>query len=379
MSGAVKLAVTGVQDQWLTGDPDFSYFLTTFKRHTKFALDQIETPFDGDVGYGEELRCRIPQNKGDLVKSMTVKFLLSAPTDGEGNKLNFKPSFCTELIDTVDLFIGGQLIERLTGEYIYMYQQLYSSIDDIEQTLYFLNGHGSKIFDFTGERTFFIDLPFYFNRATSLSVPTSALLKQQMEIVIKLKNLEDIINGPIPPSGVQGKILNISLDIEFVFVSDEERYYLQSMPLQYLITQLQLSQVVFKPGETQKTFMINFKHSVKELFFIAKKGNQFYKIENVKLDFNDMNVMEGDHNFLTYEQPLLYHVNCPEDGSPFGMYSFAHNPESHYPSGHVNMSRIFHKRMTVDIEPSDETVTLKIFAVNYNILHVESGLGGLKF
>lgn len=379
MSGAVKLAVTGVQDQWLTGDPDFSYFLTTFKRHTKFALEQIETPFDGDVGYGEELRCRIPQNKGDLVKSMTVKFLLSAPTDGEGNKLNFKPSFCTELIDTVDLFIGGQLIQRLTGEYIYMYQQLYSSIDDIEQTLYFLNGHGSKIFDFTGEQTFFIDLPFYFNRATSLSVPTSALLKQQMEIVIKLKNLEDIINGPIPPSGVQGKILNISLDTEFVFVSDEERYYLQSMPLQYLITQLQLSQVVFKPGETQKTFMINFKHSVKELFFIAKKGNQFYKIENVKLDFNDMNVMEGDHNFLTYEQPLLYHVNCPEDGSPFGMYSFAHNPESHYPSGHVNMSRIFHKRMTIDIEPSDETVTLKIFAVNYNILHVESGLGGLKF
>jgi len=379
MSGAVKLAVTGVQDQWLTGDPDFSYFLTTFKRHTKFALEQIETPFDGDVGYGEELRCRIPQNKGDLVKSMTVKFLLSAPTDGEGNKLNFKPSFCTELIDTVDLFIGGQLIQRLTGEYIYMYQQLYSSIDDIEQTLYFLNGHGSKIFDFTGEQTFFIDLPFYFNRATSLSVPTSALLKQQMEIVIKLKNLEDIINGPIPPSGVQGKILNISLDTEFVFVSDEERYYLQSMPLQYLITQLQLSQVVFKPGETQKTFMINFKHSVKELFFVAKKGNQFYKIENVKLDFNDMNVMEGDHNFLTYEQPLLYHVNCPEDGSPFGMYSFAHNPESHYPSGHVNMSRIFHKRMTVDIEPSDETVTLKIFAVNYNILHVESGLGGLKF
>ena len=72
-----------------------------------------------------------------------------------------------------------------------MYQQLYSSIDDIEQTLYFLNGHGSKIFDFTGEQTFFIDLPFYFNRATSLSVPTSALLKQQMEIVINLKNLEE--------------------------------------------------------------------------------------------------------------------------------------------------------------------------------------------
>lgn len=379
MSGAVKLAVTGVQDQWLTGDPDFSYFLTTFKRHTKFALEQIETPFDGDVGYGEELRCRIPQNKGDLVKSVTVKFSLSAPEDGDGNKLNFKPSFCTDLIDTADLYIGGQLIERLTGEYIYMNQQLHNTIDDIEQTLYFLNGHGSKIFDFTGEQTFFIDLPFYFNRATSLSIPTSALLKQQMEVVINLKNLTDIINGPNPSSDVQGKILNISLDTEFVFISDDERFYLQSMPLQYLISQVQLSQVTFNPGETQKTFMINFKHPVKELLFLAKKGKEFYRIENVKLDFNDMNVMECDHLFMTYEQPLLYHINCPEDGSPFGVYSFAQNPESHYPSGHVNMSRIIHKRMTVDIDPTDDKVVLKIFAVNFNILHIESGLGGLKF
>ena len=379
MSGAVKLAVTGVQDQWLTGDPDFSYFLTTFKRHTKFALEQIETPFDGDVGYGEELRCKIPQNKGDLVKSMTVKFSLTAPTDGQGNKLNFKPSFCTDLIETADLYIGGQLIQRLTGEYMYMHQQLYNTIDDIDQTLYFLNGHGSQVFDFTGEHTFFIDLPFYFNHATSLAIPTSALSKQQVEVVLKLRDLTDIINGTIPSSGVEGKILNISLDTEFVFVSEEEKYYLQSMPLEYLISQIQVSQVTFKPQELQKTFMINFKHPVKELLFIAKKGITHHKIEHVKLDFNDMNVLDGDHIFLTYEQPLLHHINCPEDGLPFSLYSFAENPESHYPSGHVNMSRIFHKRMTVDIEPSDENVTLKVYAVNYNILHIESGLGGLKF
>ena len=71
-----------------------------------------------------------------------------------------------------------------------------------------------------------------------------------------------------------------------------------------------------------------------------------------------MNVMECDHLFMTYEQPLLYHINCPEDGSPFGVYSFAQNPESHYPSGHVNMSRIIHKRMTVDIDPTDDKVVL---------------------
>ena len=183
MSGAVKLAVTGVQDQWLTGDPDFSYFLTTFKKHTKFSLEQIETPFDGTVDFGQELRCIIPQNKGDLIKSMTIKFLMTAPNGG----LTYVPSLCTRLIDTVDLYIGGQLIERLTGEYIYMQQQLRNTIDDTEQTLYFLNVHGSQVLDYTGDYTFFLDLPFYFNRVPSLSIPTSAISKQLVEVVVKLR------------------------------------------------------------------------------------------------------------------------------------------------------------------------------------------------
>lgn len=375
MSGAVKLAVTGVQDQWLTGDPDFSYFLTTFKKHTKFALEQIETPFDGSVDFGQELRCIIPQNKGDLIKSMTIKFLMTAPNGG----LTYVPSLCTRLVDTVDLYIGGQLIERLTGEYIYMQQQLRNTIDDTEQTLYFLNGHGSQVLNFTGDYTFFLDLPFYFNRVPSLSIPTSAISKQLVEVVVKLNPLSTIINGTIPIGGTQANIKNMSLDTEFVFVTDEERFYLQSMPLQYLITQVQLSQAVFKPGETKKTFMVNFKHPVRELLFIGKKGEEHVEVEHVTLDFNDMNIIDADYLFLTYEQPLLHHVNSPEDGYPFGVYSFADKPYVHYPTGQVNMSRIFHKRMSIEIEPNDQEVTVKIYAINYNILHVESGLAGLKF
>jgi hypothetical protein len=75
----------------------------------------------------------------------------------------------------------------------------------------------------------------------------------------------------------------------------------------------------------------------------------------------------------------MHHVNSPEDGYPFGVYSFADKPHLHYPTGQVNMSRIFHKRMSVEIEPTDEEVIVRIYAKNFNILHVESGLAGLKF
>ena len=39
MAGRLRLAATGVQDEWLTGEPQFSYFLANFKRHSKFAFD----------------------------------------------------------------------------------------------------------------------------------------------------------------------------------------------------------------------------------------------------------------------------------------------------------------------------------------------------
>ena len=80
MSGRINLAVTGIQDQWLTGEPEFSYFLVNFKRHTKFSIEATETPFDGEPNFDTSLECRIPANKGDLIRSMMLKFTLPQPT-----------------------------------------------------------------------------------------------------------------------------------------------------------------------------------------------------------------------------------------------------------------------------------------------------------
>ena len=80
MAGRLNLAITGIQDQWLTGEPEFSYFLMNFKRHTKFSTEAIETPFDGDIDYDAVVESRIPKNKGDLIRSTMLKFTLPKPT-----------------------------------------------------------------------------------------------------------------------------------------------------------------------------------------------------------------------------------------------------------------------------------------------------------
>ena len=55
MAGRLRIAATGVQDEWITGDPQFSYFLMNFKKHTKFSFDTVESQFDGDIDFGQIL------------------------------------------------------------------------------------------------------------------------------------------------------------------------------------------------------------------------------------------------------------------------------------------------------------------------------------
>jgi len=390
MSGRLRLAATGVQDQWLTGDPQFSYFLMNFRRHTKFSIDYIESQFDGDLTFGKTITCRIPNDKGDLVKNLNLKVTLEDPSTG----YEWCPSVISHLIESAELLVGGQTIQKLTGEYIYMHQQLYNTDDDTDQTVYFLNSHGNTI-AYSGDYNYFIDLPFYFYRNSSLSIPTCALTKQIVEVRIKLRPLSELVSGANPENAI-ATLKKIAIDTEFVFLTDKERDYLMSRPIDYVITQLQMSKFVMKAGENTKSVMLNFSHPVKELFFVSQSEkavrdnhpNRYNTISNVKLRFNNELVFDRDRKFLVYEQALKYHISPPEyvaatnyKQSEFSMYSFALNPEMYYPTGQVNMSRIVHKLLTIEIDPinSIDDNKTRVYALNFNILRVNAGLAGLKF
>jgi hypothetical protein len=392
MSGRLRLAATGVQDQWLTGDPQFSYFLMNFRRHTKFAIDYVETQFDGaDLDFGKTLHYRIPNDKGDVIRNMTLKVTLDDPSPG-GDE--WCPSIISHLVESAELLIGGQTIQKITGEFIYMHQQLHNTDDDTDQTVYFLNGHG-ELLSYTGNNTYFMDLPFYFYRNPSLAIPTCALTKQLVEVKIKLRPLTELIEGGASV-GVSANLIKCSIDTEFAFLTDRERNYLMTRPIDYVITQVQMSSFVMKPGENTKSVMLNFSHPVRELFFVSQSEeavrdnhpNRYNKLLNVKLKFNNETVFDRGHKFLVYEQALKHHISPPEyvagtnyKQSEFGMYSFALNPEAYYPTGQVNMSRIFHKLLTIQIDPINavDNNNTRVYAVNYNLLRINGGLAGLKF
>ena len=580
MAGKLNLAVTGIQDQWLTGEPEFSYFLMNYKRHTKFSIEAVETPFNGDPDFDASFECNIPRNKGDLIRSMMLKFTLPRPTapdktfivsesgrkflidgveqatltlykgttytfnnassdpfrfaagsldgnppddlppvDGVGTLYNYKrytsldtathyvyklwrnstndwfsatpttntikvskndytdwtdndttdtfptvidtttypgkvslryssgesyrfsvplfgdyttgvtnpgtstvtftPSYSSsipstlyyycqnhtgmggqidvkivsyresiaaQIIDYADLRIGGQTIQRLTGDYIHMYNNIHSNEDDIKQTLYFLSAHGNYI-NVTQDWDYSILLPFYFLRHPSLALPVCALTKQQVQIELKFKQLEDVVvsymDGVIsdPPSGVSTSIKKVSLVSDFFFITENEKSFLSTRPIEYVMTQIQMSQFKFNPGVSKKAGMLNFKHPVKEMFFVAISDDvhKYETIKHVTMKFNNNTIIDADTLMLCYEQPLKYYTGITNGN--FGVYSFSMNPETYYPTGQVNMSRIAHNLIEIELDTPNANFGHKVYvyAVNYNVLRIESGLGGLKF
>ena len=280
MAGRIRLAVTGIQDEWLTGEPEFSYFVANYKRHTRFSTEAVEMPFDGKCDFSSSVECRIPQNVGDLVRSTMLKIKLgNLSADTSTEKYRYNTPAALSIIKYVDLVIGGQIIERLTGDYIYMYNQLHNNKDDVNQTLYFLSGHGEHLRVSDSYNTFYVTLPFYFYRNPSLAIPVCAITKQLVEVRVTFKDINDdvtfkyTINGSVTTKEktTEGSIHNVSLITDFYFVTEEERNFLLTRPMEYIISQLQMSKLVYKPNESKKSALLKFTNPVKEIFFLAKE------------------------------------------------------------------------------------------------------------
>jgi len=90
---------------------------------------------------------------------------------------------------------------------------------------------------------------------------------------------------------------------------------------------------------------------------------------------------EREGTYFGDVQPFQHHTRAPDSG--INVYSFALRPEEHQPSGSCNFSRI--DNATLQLVLSNATVSgtntakVRVYATNYNVLRVMSGMGGLAY
>ena len=93
---------------------------------------------------------------------------------------------------------------------------------------------------------------------------------------------------------------------------------------------------------------------------------------------------EGINDFRLV-QPYQHHTRIPE--KHIYVYSFGLRPEEHQPSGTCNFSRIDNAQLVFDLTniatlnnvSAGDTGQISIYATNYNVLRIMSGMGGLAY
>jgi alpha-tubulin suppressor-like RCC1 family protein len=222
---------------------------------------------------------------------------------------------------------------------------------------------GAKNSSYLNRDQTFVPLQFWFNRNPGLALPLIALQYHEVKLLLTLTGQDTCFIN----SGT-----DISLWVDYIYLDTDERKRFAQTSHEYLIEQLQKNDLT-----TNKTNTLNFYHPIKELVW--------YQEGNTITDTNWQLMLNGQRRFMkrptkyfTRTQIWQHHTGYGGIINPdsIAVYSFAIKPEKHQPSGTCNFSRINNAELVSDLEL---TKTGTIYAVNYNVLRIMSGMGGLAY
>ena len=288
-----------------------------------------------------------------------------------------------------------------------------------------------------GEKTghvkrFYVPLIFFFNRQPGLVLPLVSLQYHETQIAITFADTTTLGYSGVDVTSDGQEAFNASLWIDYVFLDTEERKRFATQPHEMLITQLQYTgdESVLPSTSARKQYNIrlNFNHPCRFFTWVFADPNRHGRFSGAVYTDGDSHLVEQYKGTVTgYAEALapLYEAKLQLNGhdradarkgsyysrvvpwqctrtkprSGVFMFSFAISPGEHQPSGTLNCSRIdavnlyitlkaasVSTNLLADIDDETETVggavdltAMRVFAENYNVLRIQSGMGGLAY
>jgi len=435
--GLMQLVAYGAQDVYLTGNPKVTFFQAVYKRHTNFAMEMIEQVVNGTVANDGRLSVTIARN-GDLIGNM---FIEMQPEDSVLGSLAVPgDAWCAErAIKDVELTIGGQRIDKHYQRWWRLYAELY--LNDAKKgewgklTTKECNVNGSAvmlplIFFFNRNPGLFLPLialqyhevrlDFDLSSEYTTYLKTSGLkvwgnyvyLDTEERRRFAQKGHEYLIEQ-VQHTGAD----TVDTGTKTVRLS----YNHPVKELVWCINQTKASGAASQANELWNFGCSSANATVTSNLFIGQASHgsnafvqphlcgapflsiserattcQFIESADVcttanvattalktfKLILNGQDrFKEQTGRYFNQYQPMQYHSGNPMPG--IYCYSFGLKPEEHQPTGTCNFSRIDNAQVALTaktLAPVQAGAGLmSMFAVNYNVLRIQSGMGGLAF
>ena len=428
--GLMQLVAYGAQDVYLTGNPQITFFKVVYRRHTNFAMESIEQTFNGSADFGKKVTCTISRN-GDLIHKMYLQTDLPAQTAQASKYIRWADNPGHALIKNVEVEIGGQKIDKHYGDWLNVWNELTCS-PGCERAFQHMVGadcargpgvnSGSEADSYQinsgiSVKRLNVPLQFWFNRNPGLALPLIALQYHEVKINFEFRASSEMkgADNSSYDTTVVGSLANTSLWVDYIYLDTDERRRFAQVSHEYLIEQLQFTGEE-SVSSTSKTATLSFNHPVKELVWVCQsdvsvtkrqynnygteskgyadnEGNGWSDgraydvmygsvrtknpVSKAKLQLNGHDrFAERDGDYFNYVQPYQHHTRSP--GVGINVYSFAIKPEEHQPSGTCNFSRIDNAQLQLTLQNAN-ACKLRVYAVNYNVLRIMSGMGGLAY
>jgi hypothetical protein len=404
--GLLQLVAYGAQDVYLTGNPQITFFKVVYRRHTNFAIEAIQQTFNGTPTFGNRVTCQISRN-GDLIHRVYLSIIDYSSTG------TVCPYFGLRLINYVEIEIGGQKIDKHYSHWMYVWNEL--SLPYPKKEAYkTMVGDNNKLAVLT-KANLYIPLEFWFCRNVGLALPLIALQYHEVKINILFEEKNKCQGSATEIADLS----SVNLWVDYIFLDTDERRRFAQLSHEYLIEQLQFTGSETITGKSMKP-KLSFNHPCKELVWFcsadynatdqptknknwvnystaanayAAGNSELYKatsaitstnpIESAKLVLNGNDRFSSrPGSYFNLIQPYQHHENIPSNPG-INVYSFALKPEEHQPSGTLNMSRIDTAVLNLELNTTYAAETfaknLNVYAVNYNVLRILSGMGGLAY
>ena len=347
MSGGIaQLVAVGAQDAHLVGQPEISFFRSTYKRHTNFSQTVERQVIQGNVSNGGMSTVRF-ERKGDL-----LSYVYLVPNDGSAAQGYSAADWRTK-IAKVELLVGGQVIDDQDSTYSTLIAPVLSATNSSKSVAGDLFGGANT--------SRFYPLRFAFCENLQTALPLIALQYHDVELRITW--------------GSAAATDKWDVYANYVYLDTQEREFFASNPQNMIITQVQKA-----TASATKIQELNFNHPVKYLAAGKDSALEILDDDNkLKLQINGTDVADfkfADPNFS--HVPLYFNTTNsakPATLKTLFVYPFCLETGKLQPTGTLNFSRLDSARIVNDTRDCDDD----IYAVNYNILRIENGMGGLLY
>ena len=277
----MQLVAYGVQDVYLTGNPQITYWKVIYKRHTNFAVEPIEQSWSGTADFGTSSVTSLIARNGDLMTKVYIKANVSiSRKQGSTGNFAFVRRLGHAMIYTAELQIGGARIDLQYGDWMNIWYELAHEISQergfaqmIGDTPYLTElSEGGQGSDQVGTKTgtLYVPMTFWFCRNNGLALPLIALQYHDVRINVNFNPASELV---VVEQGTQvtAQITDSLLVIDYVFLDSEERKRFATSAHEYLIEQLQTPD---QDTINQKNikYRLPFNHPCKEIVWGIKLG-----------------------------------------------------------------------------------------------------------